>query len=135
MHDFPVKTYQHNGYQCQIELETGYQIWIDWFNQDYSIKKDGVEIAGHDATFCQIDNNQIAFYARRQKDLIAPLPAGWDPALVVARALYTDHREEVPVRIENGNVEVSVQSGRPVMVFRDAARADKSRLQIAAFDK
>jgi hypothetical protein len=88
-------------------------------NDDYSIEVDGVEIASHHATFCPVDKDRIACYARQATDLNVALPVGWAADQIVARALYVDHREPVTVHVEDGKIHLSVTAGRPVMIYRN----------------
>ena len=102
-------------------------IEIDWMQNDYSVEADGVRIAAHFATFCPLDADRIACYARNAADLEIELPKDWQGDQLAARALFEDHREPVPVTIENRHIMLSVKAGRPVIVYRNAVMADKTR--------
>jgi hypothetical protein len=118
IHNRSVDQYEENGFRCRIGLGKGSNIRIDWMNDDYSIEADGVEIAGHNATFCPVDKDRIACYARQNTDLKVALPVGWAADQIVAKALYVDHRENVPVHVEDGQIQLAVTAGRPVMLYR-----------------
>lgn len=125
VHNRAVETYKREGYTSVIGLENGSKITADWMKGDYVIKADGVEIAGHEATYCPIDGNRIAFYARNSRELTVELPKGWNAASVIARALYLDKRENVPVKTAGNKITVSVTGGRPVIVYRDKGSEKK----------
>jgi hypothetical protein len=97
-------------------------------NDDYSIEVDGVEIAGHHATYCPVDKDRIACYGRHTTNLSMALPVGWAADQIVARALYVDHRETVPVHVEEGKIHLSVTAGRPVMIYRNEQAANNRHL-------
>lgn len=126
VHNRAVETYKREGYTSIIGLENEAKITTDWMKGDYKVMADGVEIAGHEATYCPIDKNRIAFYARNSKELTADLPKGWVAGSIVARALYLDKRENVPVKIAGNKITVSVTGGRPVIVYQDLA-SEKSK--------
>jgi hypothetical protein len=120
-----VQSFSRAGYRSKIGLGAGSEIAIDWFNQDYSVTVDNAKIAENNATFCPLDNNRVAFYSRVSQHLSAPLPSGWDAAAITARALYADRREELPVQVEKGKIDVAAPAGRPIIVYRNAEAANK----------
>jgi hypothetical protein len=126
IHDRSIEQYESNSSRCRIGLGKGTAIQIDWTNDDYAIEVNGVEIAGHHATFCPIDDDRIACYSRETKELSVTIPGGWKSDKIVAQALYVDHRETIPVRVENGKINISVKSGGPVMIYRNQTVADKN---------
>jgi hypothetical protein len=52
--------------------------------------------------------------------LQAILPSGWDASKIVGWALFEDHREQVPVRVEANIISVDIQASRPIIVYRNA---------------
>jgi Endo-alpha-N-acetylgalactosaminidase len=128
IHNRSIELYEANGFRCRIGLGDGSNIRIDWMKDDYSIEVDGVEIAGHNATFCPVGKDRVACYARQATDLNVALPVGWAADQIVARALYVDHREPVAVHVEEGKIHLSVTAGRPVMIYRNAVVANSKHL-------
>lgn len=126
VHDKAVTGYIHHGYNTEIQLEGNSKIINNWMSGEYSIKADGVQIAGQNSTYCPIDENRVAFFSRDSKVLKAALPAGWDSSVITARALYLDHREPVKVQVEKGNMLVNVIAGTPVIVYRNGDLAEKN---------
>ena len=123
IHSKGISRFTRDGYRSLIGLEGNSEVDIDWAQEDYSIVDNGVEIAGHQATYCPLDSNRVAFYSSRAQELTATLPKGWDTATLKAFALFTDHREAVPLSIENGMIVINVQAHRPVIVYQNAAQA------------
>jgi hypothetical protein len=125
VHNLAIESYQQNGFRTEIGLANHSKISNDWMGQSYAITAAGVEIAGNNSTYCPIDPNRIAFFARDTKELKAALPQGWDTSAIVARALYIDHREPVKVEIENNKIVVKVIAQVPVIVYRNADQANR----------
>ncbi len=118
-----VETYQSHGTQRRLGLENNSWIEIDTATDAYTAAVNGVAIASNNATFCSIDDDRIAFYTREARRLTAPLPAGWDAHGVKARALSLDRQEDYPLAISSGNIVVDVPARRPVIAYRQGARA------------
>jgi hypothetical protein len=55
--------------------------------------------------------------------LQAILPSGWDAGKIVGWALFADHREQVPVRVESNRISVDIPASRPMIVYRNATAA------------
>jgi hypothetical protein len=127
-HNRSIELYEANSFGCRIGLGEGSNIRIDWMKDDYSIEVDGVEIAGRRATFCPVDKDRVACYARQATDLKVALPVGWAADQIVARALYVDHREPVAMHVEEGKIHLSVTAGRPVMIYRNEEVANNRHL-------
>ncbi|WP_295673852.1 endo-alpha-N-acetylgalactosaminidase family protein [uncultured Mucilaginibacter sp.] len=125
VHDKPVEDYTHNGFTTKIKLAQNSYIENDWMGDNYSITANGVKIAANNATFCPIDSDRVAFFSRESKTLSAPIPSGWTPAAITARALYTDHRSQVKVDVEDGRMQVEVNGGIPVIIYRNSEIADR----------
>ncbi|HEX8356706.1 MAG TPA: endo-alpha-N-acetylgalactosaminidase family protein [Segetibacter sp.] len=122
-----LETFERNGYRSIIGLESGSKIEVDWMNDDYTITADGLEIAGHNATYCPMDKDRIGCYSRNAKILTFALPKDWDSTTVAARALFTDRREVVPVKVDKGKISLSISGSRPVIVYRNAEIADRRK--------
>ncbi len=125
IHSKGISRFTRDGYRSLIGLEGNSEINIDWAQEDYAIVDNGIEIAGHQATYCPLDGNRLAFYSLRPQELSAPLPTGWDAATLKAFALFTDHRSPVPLSVENGMIVITVQAHRPVIVYRNDTQANE----------
>jgi hypothetical protein len=125
VHSRDVQSFSRAGYGSEIDLGAGSKIAIDWFTQDYAVTIDNEKIAENNATFCPLDENRVAFYSRLPRHLSAALPTGWDAAAITARSLYVDHREELPVHVEEGKIDVAVPAGRRIIVYRNAELANR----------
>jgi hypothetical protein len=125
IHDKAVEDYTHNGFSTEIKLAQNSKIENNWMNGHYAITANGVEIAANYATFCPIDSNRVAFFSREARELSAPVPAGWATGAITARALYIDHRQPVKVEVEDGRMQVEVNAGTPVIVYRNREIADR----------
>ncbi len=132
LHDRNIETYRSLGSEVVIGLEGNSRIWIDLADKTYSVTLAGVEIARNQSTFCQLDNERVAFYSLAAGELSAPLPEGWNAAEVGALALSTGPAEEVRPAVAEGRITVFVPGRRPVMVYRDGAKAKQSHSVSAA---
>jgi hypothetical protein len=130
LHDLQIESYKREGFRTVIGLADHSKIDIDWMTREYSIAVDGREIARNGATFCPVDDDRIAFYARQAQMLKSALPSGWDTSKIVARALYVDHREPQDVSVHGGKILVNAPAGLPIIVYRDATSADKRSLSL-----
>ena len=128
VHNREIESYHRQGKQTVIGLGGDSSIWIDWENGRYSVKVEGVEIARDGCTFCQLDEDRIAFYSTSAGNLFAPFPKDWNAANVAAFALAVEKPDELSPRVENGKVNVFVPAHRPVMVYRDGAKAKRRLL-------
>jgi hypothetical protein len=122
-----IETFRRDGARTVIGLEGGGEIDLDWQKQTYSVSLGGVEIARDSSTFCPVDHGRIAFYSLQAKQLYAPLPQDWNAQKIAAIALSVEKPQEVQVAVDSGRISVSVESRRPVMVYRDGREA-KQRL-------
>jgi hypothetical protein len=125
VHYRDVESYRREGDRTVIGLTGNSSIDIDWKDSRYTVTVNGAPIAKDGDTFCPVGNDRIAFYSKKGGRLSAPLPAGWDPQAIAALALYPDRAEEVPVLKEGGKLTVDSTAGRPILVFRDGAAAQK----------
>ena len=114
-----IEAFLRDGDRTVISLEGSSRIDLDWKSDQYSVTIGGVEVAKDGDTFCPIGKDRVAFYSRTATQLSAPLPEGWDPNAVVARAMWADKTEAANVLVRDGKLTVKVQAERPVMVFRD----------------
>jgi hypothetical protein len=118
-----VETYQSHGTQRRLGLENNSWIEIDAATEAYTAVVNGVAIASNHATFCPIDGERMAFYSREARRLTVPLPAGWDPHGVKAKALFLDRHESYSLTISSGNMVVDVPARRPVIAYRQGVQA------------
>jgi hypothetical protein len=114
-----IEAFLRDGDRIVISLEGNSKIDLDWKSDQYSVTVNGVEVAKDGDTFCPIGKDRVAFYSREAKELSAPLPEGWDPNAIVARAIWPDKTETANVSVLGGKVTAKVQPERPVIVFRD----------------
>lgn len=124
-----IEVFQRDGERTVIGLEGGGTIELDWQKQTYSVAVGGIAIARDSSTFCPVDDNRIAFYSVQAVQLSAPLPNGWDESNMAAIALSLVNPHEVPMKVENGWINVSVNSRQPVMVYRDGPEAKQRLLE------
>ena len=125
VHYRDVESYRRDGDRTVIGLAGNTTIDIDWKALRYAVTVNGAEVARDGDVFCPIGNDRIAFYSRKGATLSAPVPAGWKPDALVARALYTDRAEDAQFSVAGGRITVTVAANRPVVVFRDAASATR----------
>jgi hypothetical protein len=127
IHDLEIEGFKGEGDHSVIELGRRSRLSVDWMTRDYSVVVDDVEVANQHGTFCPIDDERVAFFSRESRRLQAALPAGWDAARITARALFVDHREPAPVKVEENRITVDVPAERAIIVYRDATAAAKQR--------
>ena len=113
-----IESFRRDGERTLIGLEGGASIYIDWSRKTYVVTDSGAEITRDQTTTCPLDGDRIAFYATEEKDLSAPLPAGWDAGRVAAFALSTTAREPVAARVEAGRIRVTVPPRTAVVAYR-----------------
>ncbi len=123
LHARNIESFRQEGDRTIIGLEGNALIDLDWAKKTYVVTLGGAEVARDGSTFCPMDENRIAFYSVMQKELSAPLPKGWDPNGVTARALTPETPQEVRPVIKDGVVTVSVPAQQPVIVYRSTKRA------------
>jgi hypothetical protein len=123
VHALNIESFHREGDRTIMNLEGNAQINLDWAAKTYAVTMNGVEIARDLATTCPLDDGRMAFYSFTEKELSAPLPKSWDAKNVKAFALSIQKPEEFPVKVDGGNISVSVPARRPVLVYRDGAAA------------
>ena len=126
-----IEKFRRQGERTTLYLEHDSVIDLDWKLQKYSVSLSGAEIARDGSTFCPLDDGRMAFYSLEPKELSAPLPADWKPGEVAAIALDLHQPEELHVDVDEGHVKVAVPARRPVMIYRDGAKARKRLLRRA----
>jgi len=126
LHDRNIESYRRTGSEVVIGLEGNSRILMDLADKTYSVTIEGVEIARNQSTFCQIDSDRIAFYSIAAASLSAALPHDWNAAQIGGLALSAGAPEEVEPEVVNGRITVFVPGRRPVMVYRDGAKAKQS---------
>lgn len=126
LHDRNIETYSHFGSEVVIGLEGNSGIRMDLADKTYSATVEGVEIARNQSTFCQLDDDRIAFYSLNAGSLSAPIPAAWNAGEIGALALSTGPAEEVEPEVAEGRITVFVPGRRPVIVYRNGAKAKQS---------
>ncbi len=117
LHRLQVVDYQSIGSHRRLILEQQSQVMIDTASHSYSAVVNGVEIARDESTFCPVDANRIAFYARKACELRYPLPPGWDPSAITARSLTLEGQMKHEVRCVDGTIVVHAAARQPVMVY------------------
>ena len=129
LHQLNIESFRREGDRAILGLEGGSVVEVNHKTREYSVHLEGVEVARDGNTFCPLDDERIAMYSLRGGPLRAKLPSGWDAAKVAAisLAVYEPDRKELPVKIEDGFATIDVPGRRPVMLFRDGAKA-KQRL-------
>jgi hypothetical protein len=123
VHHRDVESYRREGDRTVIGFAGNSTIDIDWKALRYTVTVNGAEVARDGDVFCPVGEDRVAFYSRKGATLSAPVPSGWNPGALVARALYTDRAEDAKFSGADGRITVTVAANRPVIVFRDAASA------------
>lgn len=123
LHGRNIESFRRNGDHTMISLEGSAAVDMDWAQQTYSVAIDGVEIARDLATYCPLDEDRIACYSATARELSRALPKNWTADMLVAFALSTGDRKEVPVTVKNGIFTVSVNGKEPVIIYRNADKA------------
>ena len=124
--DRNLTSYTADGFECEIGFEGNAGVHIDWMKNDYSVRADGVEIAGHYASFCPLDSDRIACFSKTDAELTPTLPAGWNPGSIFAQTLFTDHREKAEAVVTDGIIHVQMKAMHPIIIYRNEIIA-KSR--------
>jgi hypothetical protein len=122
-----IESFLREGDRTVVGLEGNSRIDLDWKSGEYTVTVGGVDVASNGDTFCPVGRDRVAFYSRSAKELIAPLPEGWDATAVVGRTMSANSAEAAEVAVRDGKLVVKVQAERPVMVFRDAAAAQVAK--------
>lgn len=125
IHDRGIEKYTREGDRSIIRLSGGAEFEVNWMTREYSLALDGVKVANQEGVFCPIDVDRVAFFSRESRSLQAVLPSGWDASKIVGWALFVDHREPVPMKVESNRITITVPAGRPIIVYRDSSIAAK----------
>jgi hypothetical protein len=131
IHDLDIEGFKREGDRNVIELGRRSKLEVNWMTREYSVVVDDVEIANQHGTFCPIDEDRVAFFSRESRRLQAVLPSGWDATKITALALYVDHREPVPVKVEENKIAIDVPADRAIIVYRDADAAAKHHIKLS----
>jgi len=123
LHDLDIQSYKRDGDRSVIGLSHHSELDVNWVTNEYSVVANGVEVASEKGTFFPIDEDRVAFFSREARPLQAILPSDWDASKIVGWALFVDHREPVPVRVEANRIKVDIQASRPIIVYRNATVA------------
>jgi hypothetical protein len=119
LHNLAMEGYESSGSILRVELERNSHVALDTRSGSYSATCDGIEIARDNATFCPIDEHRIAFYSSTPRLLTYPLPKGWRPDRISARALSLEGRKAHQARCADGMISVHVEAAKPVIVYSD----------------
>ncbi|HTQ97328.1 MAG TPA: endo-alpha-N-acetylgalactosaminidase family protein, partial [Candidatus Acidoferrum sp.] len=126
-----IDSFERRGDRTIIGLEGNSRIEQDWSAKTYSVIVDGIEISRDLATYCQLDRDRVAFYSQSERDLAAPLPAGWAAEQVAAIAISPSGAEIARLDAGDGLIRLHVPARQPILVFRDGPAAKKRLLQNA----
>jgi hypothetical protein len=120
-----IESFRRDGERTQIGLEGGAAIDIDWATRKYAATLGGNRITADQTTSCPLDAGRIAFYSTAAQELSYALPSGWQASEIAARGLTADRRGPAPIDVTGGAIRVQVAARRPIIVYRNAALADK----------
>lgn len=124
LHQRLLRSFRSEAGRTLLDYGNGTRVELDADGTHYRVTVGGVEIARDGATFCRLDDRRIAFYAREDRELSAPLPSGWQAGSVTAVALSQDGaRKPVTATIHNRRITVTVPAGVPIMLYRTAEDA------------
>ncbi|HZY61232.1 MAG TPA: endo-alpha-N-acetylgalactosaminidase family protein, partial [Edaphobacter sp.] len=125
LHQLNLETFRREGDRAILGLEDGSQVEVNYKTRDYSVHLKGVEIARNGNTFCPFDDERIAIYSLRGETLRFKLPDGWDSGKIAAisLAVFEPDRHELPVKVDGGFVTIKAPGRRPIMLYRDGAKA------------
>jgi hypothetical protein len=118
-----IEDFERSGEQTRIHLEGNALIESDLAAKTLRIALDGVDVLRDDTLFCPLGETRITCYSITPQTITVPLPAAWNADKVVAVALYPDRREKTAIQQRSGKVRLSLESRRPVMLYRDSATA------------
>jgi len=123
LHSRNIESFRRDGTRAVIGLEGESQVELDWNSKTYRVVVDGIEVARDESTYCPLDKDKerIAFYSTTQKELTSPLPKGWSPASIRARALAKDGAQKASVVVRDQTMTVLVPARQPIIVDRGAA--------------
>lgn len=124
LHHLAVEDFESEGSVRRLILEHNSRITIDTANDSYAAAVNSIEIARNESTFCPMDANRVAFYARTPRELQYPLPVGWNASKIQAQRLTLQGRVTHDVHYSNGMIVVHVDAHQPVIVCRCARAAE-----------
>lgn len=118
LHTLDILAFQRNGQNVEMSLSKNSSVKIDYSkDESFSAVYNGAKIMDGNSITCPIDNNRIAFYSKKQQTLSYPIPEGIYGKKLKAKALFEDRTENVPFEIVNGNIVITVQACRPVIIY------------------
>lgn len=126
LHGRNIAAFRRDGDRTKITFEGNATAEMDWAEKTYSVTIDDIQVAGDLATFCPLDEDRIAFYSTKARELSAPLPRGWDASHIEAAELFPDRRNKTAVTAKNGRITVAVNAQQPVIVYRDSTKMRRS---------
>jgi hypothetical protein len=115
LHSLDVLSYRRDGDSVDMSLSQNSSFHFG--TGPVVVKYQGKIIINGDDITCPLDGNRIVFYSQSDKLLSYPLPDKFATSAVKAKALYADHREDVPVSIAIGKMSVAVRKQVPVIVY------------------
>jgi hypothetical protein len=118
-----IEDFERSGEKTRIHLEGNALIESDLAAKTLRVALDGVDVLRDDTVFCPLGETKIACYSSTPQTLTVQLPVAWNADEVVAVALYPDRREKMAAQQHSGKVRLSLESRRPVILYRDSASA------------
>lgn len=125
IHNLDIESFERNGNAVRIGLEGNTTLLMNTTLQTYSVSLNGIEVVRDGSTFCPLDDRRVAFYSLNAQDIEAPIPDGWDGTKLAAVMLDADKPQQSSVAIRAGKMLVAVPARRPIIVYRDAAEAER----------
>ena len=123
-----IEDFERDGDNTRIHLEGGAQIGSNLTARTIRIALNGTDILRDDAVFCPTGDPdsadaKIACYSITPRQINVTLPSGWNASEVTAVVLSADRREKAAIQNNGQTVTISLESRRPVMLYRRAADA------------
>jgi hypothetical protein len=126
LHGRDIAAFRRDGDRTKITFEGNATAEMDWAEKTYSVTIDDIQVAGDLATFCPLDEDRIAFYSTKARELSTTMPRGWNASNIEAAELFSDRRNKAAVTVKNGRITVSVNAQQPVIVYRDSTKMRRS---------
>lgn len=115
-----LEDFERNGDQTRIHLESGALLECNVSTSTLRISLNGAPVLENDAVFCPLGEDKIACYSITPRTVTVTLPPNWNSAQVTGVVLYPDHREPAKMHVSAGKVQVTLESRRPVILYRAA---------------